>query len=187
MNMAASGKKIGFYAAAGVAAAALIIVAIFVSGVQFPGGPSGGSTGTLRVSIMDAPVELANLNVTIDGLYVNSNDSNNWVELNFTDNVSEVYFNLLALQNVTKELSVAQISAGNYTKIRLEVKAANATFTDGSTADLRVPPGHIDVIVSFEIKAGQETSLLIDMQPDTVAVSTSHNLKPVLKATVEGP
>lgn len=184
--MAASSKKIGLYATVGVTMAVIIIAAIFASGIQFPGtNQKSLSLGTLRVSITDAPADLANLNVTLDSLYVNNVDNASWIELNFTDGTSEVYFNLLALNNVSQELSVAQIPAGNYSKIRLDVIAANATFKDGTTADLRVPSGHIDVIIAFEIKPGQETNLLIDMQPDTVAISTSHNLKPVLKATVE--
>lgn len=92
---------------------------------------------------------------------------------------------MLALRNVTKDLSLAQIPTGNYSKIRSDVKTANATYTDGTAVDLTVPPGHIDVIIKFEVTENQETKLLIDMQPDTVAISNSHNLKPILKATVE--
>ena len=184
--MAANGKKIGLYATVGVTIAIMIIAAIFASGIQFPGSnPRSLALGTLRVSITDAPADLANLNVTVNGLYVNNDDTDSRIELNFTGATSEVYFNLLALNNVSQELSIAQIPAGNYSKIRLDVRAANATFTDGTTVDLKVPPGHIDVIINFEIKPSQETNLLIDMQPDTVAISNSHNLKPTLKATIE--
>jgi len=184
--MAASGKKISLYATVGVIIAVLIIAAVLASGIQFQGNnPKNLALGTLHVSITDAPADLSNLNITLNGLYANSVDTGGWIELNFTEGTSEVYFNLLALNNVTKDLSIAQIPAGNYSKIRLDVTAANATFTDGTTVDLKVPPGHIDVIIQFEIKADQTTNLLIDMQPDTAAVSNSHNLKPILKATVE--
>ncbi len=105
--------------------------------------------------------------------------------MTFKDDVTSVYFNLLALQNVTKELSTLPRPVGNYSKIRLDVTAANATLNDGTTENLTVPPGHIDIIVSFEIKADQTTNVLLDMQVDTVAISQSGNLKPVLKATVQ--
>jgi hypothetical protein len=184
--MATNGKRTGIYIIAGVIVAVMIIAAIFASGVEFPSNSSNKSTlGSLRVSITDAPADLTNLNITVDGLYVNSVDSNSWIELNFTDNTPQVYFDLLALRNVTKDLSLAQIPAGNYSKIRLDVKTANATYTDGTTVDLTVPPGHIDVIIKFEVTENQETKLLIDMHPDTVAISNSHDLKPILKATVE--
>jgi hypothetical protein len=183
--MTTNAKRIGLYAIVGVTIAVIVIAAIFVSGIQFPGGPK--ALGTLRVSITDAPVELKNLNVTIDGLFVNNvnNVDEGWTELNFTEGTPEVYFNLLALNNVTRDLSIAHLPAGNYSKIRLNVKAANATFTDDTTADLRVPPGHVDIIIHFEIKAGEETNLVIDMQSDKVAISNSLNLNPTFKATVE--
>ena len=183
-KMQTNGRKLGLYTVAGVAIAVIIIAAIFASGVQFPGSESQVKTGTLFVLLTDAPANLTNLNVTLDGIYVNNADSDTWTELNFIEGKSEVYFDLLALNNVTKDLSVAEIPAGNYTKIRLNVKAANATFADGHTADLTVPPEHIDVIIHFEIKEDATTILLIDMQADWVAVSHNNHLRPVLKASV---
>ncbi len=177
--------KSRLYLALGIILVFIIIAAIFASGlVQFP-GTNKQTFGTLQVSITDAPVDLANLNVTVNGLAVNSADNNTWIQLKFSNDGTEVYFDLLALHNVTKDLSITQLPVGNYSKIRLDIKTANATYTDGTTTDLTVPPGHIDVIVSFQIKENQETKLLIDMQADTTAISQSNNLKPILKATVE--
>jgi hypothetical protein len=185
-KMATSHKKIGIYTATGIAIAIILIAAIFVSGVHFPGSNSSpGKTGTLAVSIMDAPANLTNLNVTVSGLYVHNDDNDSWTQMNFTGDVSSVYFNLLALNNITKELSTTAFPTGNYTKIRLDISAANATLSDGSTENLTVPPGHIDIIVSFQIKTDQTTNVLLDMQVDTVAISHSGNLKPVMKATVQ--
>ena len=178
--MATNKKQVGTYATAGVIIAVLMIAAIFASGIL-----PNQKMGTLRVSITDAPVELKKLDVTINGLYVNSKDSDSWTPLNFVDNKLEVNFDLLTLNNVIMDLSLQQIPAGSYSKIRLDVVKAEATFMDDTTAELKVPPGHIDIIISFEIKADQETSLLIDMQPDTVAISNSNNFKPIIKATVE--
>jgi hypothetical protein len=178
--------KIGLYITIGVTAAALIIAAIFASGMQFPSiyGPHS-RTGTLSVSIMDAPADLDHLNVTINALYVHNDDNDAWIKLDFIGDVDNVYFDLLALRNVTKELSDFPMPIGNYSKIRLDIEAANATLNDESTMDLRVPPEHIDVIVSFQILEDQTTNVLLDMQVDTVAISQSGNLKPVLKATVQ--
>jgi hypothetical protein len=47
-----------------------------------------------------------------------------------------------------------------------------------------VPSERIDVIVKFEVKEDAATQVLIDMTADWVAISNSHNLRPVLKATV---
>ncbi len=184
--MAINQRKIGLYTLAGVSMAIVIIAALFASGVAFPNlNSSQTKTGTLSVSIMDAPADLTNLNVTINALYVHNDDNDSWIKLDFTGGVSNVYFDLLALKNVTKELSDVPMPIGNYSKIRLDIEAANATLNDGSTMDLTVPPEHIDVIVPFQIKEGQTTNILLDMQADTVAISHSGNLKPVLKATVQ--
>jgi hypothetical protein len=184
--MAIYHRKIGLYTITGVAIAIVIIAAIFASGIQFPGiNNSQGNTGKLSVSIMDAPADLAHLNVTINALYVHNDGDGSWLKLNFADDVSQVYFDLLTLKDVTKELSASSVPVGNYSKIRLDILAANATLADETTKDLVVPPGHIDVTVSFQIKEGQTTNLLLDMQVDSTAISQSGNLKPVLKATVQ--
>jgi hypothetical protein len=183
--MAINHKKFGLYTIAGVVAAIVIIAAVFASGIEFPNSGANQKTGMLSVSIMDAPADLAHLNVTINGIYVQNDTGDSWIKLDFTGSVSSVYFDLLSLKNVAKDLSTSLIPVGNYSKIRLDVAAANATLNDGTTENLTVPPGHIDIIVSFEIKAGQTTNVLLDMQVDTVAISQTGNLKPTLKATVQ--
>ena len=188
--MATSKRRIGTYSIAGVAAAIMIVATIFASGVKIPNqSPSQSALGTLSISIKDAPVDLKNLDVTIDGLYVKSAQGDNWIELKFIDSVSDVSFDLLALRDVSLPLSESQIPTGDYSKIRLDVITAKATYSDSTIEkphiqELRVPPGHIDVIVSFQITESHVTSLLVDMQPDSAAISNSGNFKPILKATV---
>ena len=184
--MAMNHKKISLYAIIGVAAAIIIIAALFATGVEFPSFNSGsGKIGTLSVSITDAPANLAHLNVTISALYVQNSDNDSWTKLNFIGGVDSVYFDLLALNNVTKDLSTTPMPVGNYSKIRLDVESANATLQDGTTGNLTVPPGHIDIICSFQISADKTTNVLLDMQADSTAISQSGNLKPVLKATIQ--
>ena len=170
--------KIITYATAGVLISLVVIAALFFSGVQFPGFNST-RTGTLMVLVTDAPVNLTHLNVTIDSFSLLGND--NETILPFSGNRSEISFDLLALQNVTETITNTQVPAGNYTKMRMTVKQANATFQDGSWMDLQIPPGKIDIIAHFEIKDGSTTVILIDMQADWVAISESGNLRPVLK------
>ena len=180
-------KKIGFRVFAGVFAAILIILAVFVSGVQLPSVLA--KKGTLVVMLTDAPVDLEHLNITITDLAVQNIDSEeeSWISIPFVDGVPEWYTDLLALQNVTEDLSVTLIPEGNYTKLRMTVTTANATYIDQTTQDLRVPPGHLDIIVHFEIEEGLTTHLLIDMQADWVAISKSGNLRPIFKASVTEP
>jgi len=178
-------RKIGLRAAAGFLVAVTIILAVFASGIQLP--TVRAKTGTLTVLLTDAPADLKHLNITIDSLAaLNVDDGEeNWVPLSFANGENEVYFDLLALYNVTMELSTQEIPDGNYTKLRMTIKTANATKTGGEIIDsLEVPPGKLDIIIHFEIKAGDTTFLLIDMEADWVAISKSNRLRPVFKATI---
>ena len=179
-------RKIGFYAATGILIAVLIIAGVFLSGVQFPSIKI--QTGTLLVLLTDAPVNLTHLNVTIDSFSVLNVEDGDETWINILK--EEVYFDLLALENETMELSEKPIPVGNYTKMRMNIRTANATFANEEpvkTVNLTVPPGHIDIITHFEIESDDITVLLIDMQADWVAISKNNRLRPVLKASVSEP
>lgn len=182
-----STRKIGLRASAGFLIAITIILAVFASGIQLP--TVKAKTGTLTVLLTDAPADLKHLNITIDSLAaLNVDDPEDWIDLSLVGENEEVYFDLLALYNVTMKLSEEQILAGNYTKLRMRIKTANATKTDGEIIDpIEVPPGKLDIIIHFEIKAGDTTILLIDMEADWVAISKSNRLRPVFKATIAEP
>lgn len=174
--------KIVLYALAGVLISLMIVAGLFVSGVQFPGTTSPETktqTGSLIVLFTDAPVNLTHLNVTVDSFSI-LNDTGE-ISLPFVGNVSEINFDLLALQNITETITNSPVPPGNYTKMRMTVKQANATYPDGNWTDLRVPSGKIDIIAHFEIKNASTTVILIDMQADWVAISHSGNLRPVFK------
>jgi len=187
-------KKIGLYAGIGILAAILIISGVGFSGLKFPSLKFPDffhpppSTGTLIIQIMDKPVELKHLNITIDWARIQDQDEN-WY--NLTLKSSPFYFDLLTLQNVTETLSETEIPAGNYTMIKMHVLTANATYPDDTTADLNVPSDVIRVILQPHLKMESSGSItvLIDLQPDdlkSIAVSHSLNLRPVIRARVGG-
>lgn len=184
-------QQIGQRVAVGIIASVVIIAAVFASGIQLPSQqttqPPTAQKGTLVVLLTDAPVDLEHLNITITNLAVKNIEAENWTDIPFLNNITEWYTDLLALQNVTEELSITQIPEGNYTKIRMQVTTANATYTDGETQELEVPPGKIDIIIKFEIQTNKTTHLLIDMQAEWTAISESGNLRPIFKASVTEP
>jgi len=187
--MAINTKKMSMYVFAGIAAAVILIAAIYTSGIQLPSNADSQKPtvlGTLAVSIKDAPVQLSKLDVTIDSIEVLS-ENNGWTKLPFIEGTQEVSFDLLTLQDISQDLSTTQLPVGDYVKIRLHVKDATATYQDGSTTKLNVPSDKIDIIIHFQIEEDATTKVLIDMTADTVAISNSKNLKPVLKATVTPP
>jgi hypothetical protein len=68
------------------------------------------------------------------------------------------------------------------------VTSAVATYTDHKgtyyeNRGLKVPPGHIDIKTSFQVVEGEVTGLLIDMEPDTAAISQNGNFRPIIKMT----
>ena len=138
-------------------------------------------TGTLRVQVKDKPAELSNLYVTVSSLYVHNADQDSWIDLGIT----ATHFDLLTLQDKTLDLSQVQIQSGHYNKIRLTIEAASCIFKDEvEETTLTVPPDHIDMIINARITAGTTTQVVIDIQPDTVSISQTLNLKPVIKAEV---
>jgi hypothetical protein len=175
-------RQVGLFGVAGILVAALIIAGFVISGTVF----QGSSKGVLTIQVMDKPVELDHLNMTIDWAKIQDQDEN-WY--NLTLKSEPFYFDLLALQNVSETLSETEIPAGNYTKIWMHVLTANATYPDGTVADLRVPSDTIKVLLKpyLSLEGGGQVTVLIDLQPEdlnSIAISRNLNLRPVIKAMV---
>jgi hypothetical protein len=178
-------RQIGLFGVAGVLVAALIIAGFVIGDNVF----QASGKGVLTIQIMDKPVELDHLNMTIDWARI-QDDAGNWY--NLTLKTEPFYFDLLALQNVSETLSETEVPVGNYTMIWMHVLTANATYPDGSVADLRVPSGTIKVLLKphLSLEDGGQVTVLIDLQPEdlnSIAVSQSLNLRPVIKAVVPYP
>jgi len=184
-------RNVGIFAGAGILMAVLIIAGLVVGGLRFPSLrlPSMVSNqGALVIKIMDKPVELKHLNITIDWVKIQDQDEN-WLDLEIKSG-APFYFDLLTLQNITETLSETAIPAGNYTMIKMHVLTANATYPDDSPATLRVPSDVIKIPLKPHIKMESEGSVtvIIDLQPEdlkTIAISQSLNLRPVIRAIVK--
>lgn len=188
MLMAFGPRKIIVYVFVGCLAALLVASSIgLIPGLFRP----VAATGTLSVLVTDAPVpDLLNLNLTISSFMV-QNDTGNWISVPVKGGIQ--YFDLLKLENVTKDLALGSLLVGNFSKIRLQIDTANATLSDGNKIDLRVPSGHIDLQVKFEIAAGKTTSLVIDIVVDKIQIAETGNsgktvnLNPQFKFVVVPP
>lgn len=196
-----SSRTIGLRVVAGVLVALVIIVAVFVSGVQLPTSTESpvslaSDVGRLSVFLKDAPVDVDELWVTISGLQVHRDNETGgeWIDLDFSAVSDELTFNLLEYQDdKLLPLTDVEIASGNYTKIRMAVTKAEAWYINETAENpedqiiknnLKVPSGKIDVITKFTLNATESVVVVIDMQPDFVSISRSGNLKPVLKATI---
>ena len=182
--MESNGRRIGLYAATGVLVAVLVVAGLFFAGVQFPGilGVKA-ETGMLVVLLTDAPVNLTHLNVTIDGFSVHC-VKEGWIPLEFDSGEMNVTFDILELYNETMKLTNDTLPVGNYTKMRMSVVNASATYDDGKFANLTVPSGKLDIIIHFELESKEIEVVLIDIQPDWAAISKTNHFRPVLKASI---
>jgi len=174
-------RRIGLFGATGVLVAALIIASFMFAGNIF----QASGKGVLTIQIMDKPVELKNLNITIDSVRIQG--ENGWIDL--TLKTEPFYFDLLELENVSKKLSETEIPSGNYSMIQMHVLTANATYPDDTDAELNVPSDVIKVLLQphLNLESGGQVTVLIDLQPEdlnAIAVSHSLNLRPVIKAVV---
>ncbi len=175
-------RQISIFGVAGVLVAALIIAGFVIGENVF----QVSGKGVLTIQIMDKPVELDHLNMTIDWVKIQDEDEN-WY--NLTLKSEPFYFDLLSLQNVSETLSETELPAGNFTMIWMHVLTANATYPDGSVADLRVPSDTVKVLLKphLSLDDGGQVTVLIDLQPEdlnSIAISQSLNLRPVIKAVV---
>jgi len=175
-------RQVGLFGAVGVLVAALIIAGFVIGGSVF----KVSGKGILTIQVMDKPVQLEHLNMTIDWVKIQDQDGN-WH--NLTLKSEPFYFDLLALQNVSETLSETEIPAGNYTMIWMHVLTANATYPDGSDVGLNVPSDVIKVLLKphLRLESGGQVTVLVDLQPEdlnSIAISRSLNLRPVIKAVV---
>ena len=181
-------KRTSSYAIAGI-----LIAVVIIAGFVAANNLLRPVKGTLTIQIMDKPVELKHLNMTIDWVKI-KDESENWYNLTLKNPTEEgtFYFDLLALQNVSETLSVTEIPEANYTMIWIHVLTANATYPDESTTDLNVPSDIIKVLLKppLSLEGGGQVTVLIDLQPEdlnAIAISQSLNLRPVIKAVAPEP
>jgi len=176
-------RQTGFFGAAGVLTAGIIIAAFLVGGniLQAQG------KGVLTVQVMDAPAALQNLWLDIDSVEIQGEEGG-WTEVALPESETQ-HFDLLTLQTEALTLAEDEIPAGSYSIIKMQVSDASAIYEDGTEVDLTVPSGVIKVLFKtpVNIVVGEETTVLIDLQPEdvnSIAISHKLNLRPVIKAVV---
>ncbi|NVJ50607.1 MAG: DUF4382 domain-containing protein [Gammaproteobacteria bacterium] len=171
-------------------AATLIASSLIVAGCD----SSTNDTGTLSLSITDAPVDSATeVVVEFTGVELKPADGQS-INIDF-DSVRQI--DLLALQNGLSEplLDNEVVSAGAYQWVRLKVNADNQvmdsyiSFENGETHSLYVPSGSqsgLKLNSGFNVAVGQSADFTIDFDlrksvVDPTSAQVDYILKPSLR------
>ncbi len=170
----------------------------------FTGCEKDGNTGTLNLSITDAPIDDADvtgvwLNIT-EIQYHMSDDE--WYTFEGFDGPKE--FNLLELTNgVSELLGSFEMEAGTYTQLRFMLDApvmggaahnnpgCYIEFADGSTEQLFVPSGHQSgwkAVGAFTVPANGTVDITADFDARKSVIKTgvgNYILKPTIRLMVD--
>lgn len=147
---------------------ALGLVAVLL-GCGADGSASANGTGTLKVHLTDAPIDLStvqSVDVTITGVIVypaeeTMPDPAPGSPLSLMTHPET--FDLLTLTGgATALLASGEVLAGSYSRIRLEVSDATLTYKDGTTQVLKIQPGKVDVPIGFEVGVDEQTQVTLD-------------------------
>ena len=166
------------------------------------GGGNGGGSGTLGVSLTDAPAcGFDAVNVTVSIVRVHQSDTasdsaGGWSEISLNPPRK---INLLDLTNgVLESLGETMLPAGHYTQLRLVLAANNASSPPSNSVILSSgTPGREIALVTpsavqsgiklnheFDVAAGQRVDLVLDFDACKSVVKRgngSYLLKPVVK------
>lgn len=99
-----------------------------------------------------------------------------WIPL--VDTTEGIDVNLLnATGTKAAFLGEANLSAGLYTQIAVVVDDAYGIDNNGSRVDITVPSGVGRIVESFEIAAGEESQIIIDLELDRALVEANGDWK----------
>lgn len=181
----------------------LSLLAILITSFAFTACNTniGSGTGTMKVSLTDAPANYDEVNIEILQVLVNRDedadependgeegengeDENGWYSI-MDDSIT---VNLLDYQNgAVLELGETELEAGRYNQIRLMLGNNNTVVIDGETYPLTTPSAQqsgYKLNVNAEIQEDQVYELVIDFDASQSIVVTGNGkyiLKPVLR------
>jgi len=149
-------------------------------------GPQQGTTGTLKVLMVDAPAAYDAVNIVIDSVeaHVTQSDTiKGWTTLNRTSKT----YDLLKLANgASAVIGSAVLPAGKYSQIRLFIGSGSNVVVSGITNALTVPSGAqsgLKLNINADIQADMTYELVLDFDANKSieANNNKYNLKPTIR------
>ncbi len=97
-------------------------------------------------------------------------------------------FDLMDVIGVEQILGSANITAGKYTQIRMDVDRVEVETVDGDNFTAEVPSGKLKIVRPFSVEAGGKTTLTLDFDGEKSLILTGSGkflFKPVVKLLIE--
>jgi len=158
-----------------------------------------GGKGIIEVRVTDPPpadvvsavVYISNIEVHRVSPGASANTSGNvsdndtgWITL--SSNITS--FDLMDVIGVKAFLASANVDAGKFTQIRMDVDRVEVVTTDGANITAEVPGGKLRIVRPFDVDAGVKTILTLDFDGEKSLVLTGQGkaiFKPVVKLEID--
>ena len=130
--------------------------------------------GIIEIRVTDPPpADVIHAFVTLTNIEVHREEGA-WQTLDLRDTsgniIAEATFDLMEVLEVTEVLGSANVTAGSFTQIRMDVAEVAVVFVTDNTTDpvttdnvtARVPSEKLRIVKAFEVVAGEKTVLTLD-------------------------
>jgi hypothetical protein len=161
--------------------------ALFLAGCDDDAtGPEAG-TGTLHLTLVDAPVDFDDVTLDVRATSVHRADDDSLSGWHVVSTDSAVVHLLDLTNGVSALLADADLPAGNYDQIRMRLGDGNTVTVGDDTFDLRVPSGPrsgLKIHHEFEIVEGETYDAVIDIDVSRSVHRTGHGsymMRPVVR------
>jgi len=170
--------------AAIAAGVAVLVIAAGIGAFLLLNGSE--ETGRVSIFVKDAPADWAHINVTFSEVRIheaNATNGTGWHSLKIINGTVD----LTDLVNVSALLADGNVSAGKYTQVRIVVLKATGVMTDGTKVNFIVPSGELKTTHPFNIVAGKNVSLTVDINLSRSIVHNSDGWKftPVIGPVIQ--
>ena len=143
--------------------------------------------GTIEIRVTDPPpadVKSAIVYLTNIEVHRVSDNASEWIPILG----APPSFDLLEVIGVEKVLGSANVTAGKFTQIRMDVDRVEVVTVDGDNFTAEVPSGKLKIVRPFNVGAGTTTVLTLDFDGTKSLIVTSKGkalFKPVVKLLIE--
>lgn len=146
----------------------------------------GVEWGILEIRVTDPPpADIQSANVTLTNIEVHrvSGNTSGWIPV--LDAPSN--FDLLDVIGVEKVLGSANVTAGSFAQIRMDVVEVVGETTDNISYTAEVPSDKLKIVGAFDVGAGKVTVLTLDFDGEKSLVRTGSDnflFRPVVKLSI---